>query len=195
MPEVVHGKGDFGNLNVFFGNLEQLEHLTLQVGWFESAKYNEDLSVASVAAQNEFGNGEQGIPPRPFIRPAIQEHGKQWIELLKAGALEILEGNETAETVMEKMGLLVAGQIRQNIADVQAPKLSPRTVQGRLKILNKDHSKQSADAFLADDHTITKPLVFAGILKNLVTYIVNEGDEVKPWENDADYGKYDRAGQ
>lgn len=192
MPEVKHEPGDFGQLKVFFESLEQLDHLTAKIGWFESAKYNEELSVASVAAQNEFGNEDLKIPPRPFMRPAIAQHSREWNDLLKQGALAILAGNETAESVMEKMGLLVAGQIRKNIADVQSPKLSPRTVQGRLKKLNKDHSQTAANAFLADSHTITKPLVFAGIMKNTITYIVDNGQEVMPWETEADYGKYDK---
>ena len=192
MPEVKHEPGEFGQLEVFFESLEQLDHLECKIGWFESARYNEELSVASVAAQNEFGNEDQNIPPRPFMRPAISEHRREWNDNLKMGAMAILAGNETAESVMNKMGLLVAGQIRKNIADVQSPKLHTRTVQGRLRTLNKDHSQTAANAFLADSHTITKPLVFAGILKNTITYIVDNGEEVTPWESEADYGKYDK---
>lgn len=119
------------------------------------------------------------------MRPAINEHGRQWRQLVQAGSKDILEGRESAHSVMEKMGLLIAGQIRQNISDITAPKLKPVTIQGRLRALNKDHSRQSADAFLVDNHTISKPLVFTGILKNTVTYVVGDGAEVQPWISEA----------
>ena len=107
---------------------KELDNVSLQVGWFESAKYDDDTPVAQVAAQNEFGNPQRGIPPRPFFRPTIAAESDNWKKLAGKGARAVFAGNETATSVMEKLGLLSSGQIRETISKVSSPPLSPVTI-------------------------------------------------------------------
>lgn len=155
MP-ITHGD-KIKNLRV---GIADMENISLAVGWYESAKYDDDTPVASVAAQNEFGNPAKGIPPRPFFRPTISENKSDWAKLAGQGARAVMLGNETGDSVAEKMGLLISGQVRAKIAQIHEPPLSPRTIAGRL-------------AIRADKSTIgalDKPLVFEGIMLNSLTY-------------------------
>lgn len=151
--------------------LDDLDNNTLQVGWFEGTNYDEGTPVAAVAAQNEFGNPLKNIPPRPFVRPAINQYQGEWKDLIAAGAKQVMKGNETAFSVLDKMGLLVSGQVRAKIIAVHEPALSPVTIKARLRVR-------------ADKKTIgnlTKPLIFEGILLNSTSYSVNEGEIVSPY--------------
>ncbi len=63
-----------GSVTVDLSNLKRLQKALsaadksdLQVGWFESAKYDDGTPVAGVAAIQEFGSAKNRIPPRPFF--------------------------------------------------------------------------------------------------------------------------------
>ena len=163
-------KGGIAKLNQAIKDLEKLD---LQVGWFDTAKYDdeEQTPVAQVAVQNEYGSAPQRIPPRPFFRPTIEQNQTQWKSLSASGIKAILEGNETANSMMEKMGLLISGQIRKSITKVNAPPLAPFTIKQRL-------SKRKDQNTLG---LLDKPLVFEGILLNSVSYIVQGGDIKSPF--------------
>ena len=192
MPELIREKSDV-NLEVLLEHVADLEGLESKIGWFESAKYDEKTPVAMVAAQNEFGNVQQNIPPRPFFRPTIAEHQKLWQQQMASGAKAIMSGNETAATVMEKISGQAAGQVREKITEIQSPSLKGITIRNRLLALERgkspDRRKPVTESqvidFIIDNHTITKPLVFAGILLNTITYIVHDGPEVHPWIDQA----------
>ena len=130
-----------------------------KVGWFPGAKYEDGTPVAQVAAENELG-----LHQRPFMRPTIIEKEKEWQGLAQSGAKAIIAGNETSETVMEKITLLAAGQIRKTISDITSPPLSPFTIAARL-------SKR------ADGKTIgslTKPLIESALMLNTLTNTVEK---------------------
>ena len=107
--------------------IKELDKFKLMVGWLESAKYDDGKPVAGIAAVHEFGSPARGIPPRPFMRPTVENSKDDWIKLLESGARAILAGNETANSVMEKLGLLASGDIREAIAKEQT-ELSPITI-------------------------------------------------------------------
>ena len=192
MVELVR-EHDNRNIELLLEHVADLEHLDARIGWFESARYDEETPVALVAAQNEYGNPDNNIPPRPFMRPAISEHAQSWKQKISSGAKAITAGNETSATVMEAVAALAAGQIREGIEQVYSPSLSPFTIFNRLQSLDKARgirrSRQAQEDrtidFIIDDHTITKPLVFAGILLNTLTYVVDDGPEIQPWIDQA----------
>ncbi len=144
--------------------LTQLDKKELKVGWFDSAKYPDGTSVAYVATIQEFGSPEQSIPARPFMRPTIAEKENAWKQQFKSGAKAVLHGSETAETVFEKIGLGVAGNIRTTITKLQTPPLKPATVQAR--------RNKMADTTTTGN--LTKPLVFTKILLNSLTHNVED---------------------
>lgn len=145
---------------------KKLEKMVLAVGWFSSARYDEGTPVAAIAAVQENGSPKLNIPPRPFIQPAIQKHAGQWRDDLKAGARGILAGTETPESVMEKMGLQVSSQIKEEILTLTSPALKPATVAARQrKMANKKTTG-----------SLTKPLVDTTLMVNSLTYIVGKNE-------------------
>lgn len=186
MPTVTRERGDYPNLDVLIDRLEALEGLSSKIGWFESAKYDEGTPVAAVAVQNEFGNPQQNIPPRPFMRPTIATNENSWKRYLQESSIDVINGTKTPAVIMEEVSALAAGQIRDSISDLHAPTLSPVTIRLRLKALGKDFSQEKISDYQSDNHTITKPLVFTGLLLNTITYIVEGEAEVMPYGGQPD---------
>lgn len=117
--------------------LEGLDGLEGKVGWFESATYPEGTSVAYVATIHEFGTSR--TPARPFMRPAVEDHGGEWIDLLAQGVKASLNGGPSPEAVLELVTLQAAGNVAEKIQAVTSPPLSPVTVK------RKGHDKPLVD--------------------------------------------------
>jgi hypothetical protein len=132
----------------------------LIVGWFGSNRYDEKTTVASVAAIQEYGT--PNIPARPFIRVAMANNEQRWARMLEKGSRAVLLGNETPDSVLEKMGMEAQGQVQKIISLISAPPLAEVTVKRRLRRM-------------ADKKTVgslTKPLVDTGQMLATVTYEV-----------------------
>ena len=117
--------------------LEGLDGLEGKVGWFESAHYKEGPSVAYVATIHEFGTGR--IPARPFMRPAVADHGGEWIELIGQGVKAAMTGGQSPAEVLELVMLQAAGNVGEKIQTVTSPALSPVTIK------RKGHDKPLID--------------------------------------------------
>lgn len=117
--------------------LEGLDGFEGKVGWFETAHYPDGTPVAYVATIHEFGTSK--TPARPFMRPAVQDHGAEWIESLAQGVAASLRGGPSPEQVLEVVTLQAAGDVAQKIQAVTSPALSPVT------IARKGHDKPLVD--------------------------------------------------
>lgn len=117
--------------------LEGLEGLEGKVGWFESAHYPGGTSVAHVATIHEFGTSR--VPARPFMRPAVADHGGEWVQLIGDGARAAMLGGTSPNAVLELVMLQAAGNVAEKIQAVTSPPLSPIT------IARKGHSKPLID--------------------------------------------------
>jgi hypothetical protein len=92
------------------------------------------ISVALVAAVQEFGAPSRGIPPRPFFRNMVKNKSKEW----PAAIAQLLrQHNYDAHKVLSLTGAAIAGQLRQSIKDISSPPLKPATVRrkGHAKLL------------------------------------------------------------
>lgn len=168
-----------GGLKHLKQRIDELNLLKVEIGWFASAQHpvldsdgnqTGTIPMATIAYRNEFG---KGVPARPFMRPALSSNRALWRNQIRQGSRAIIQGSDTDESLMEKIGLSVSGHIRAEIAQIQSPKLSEKTVEARL-------------AIRADKTTrglIDKPLVFEGIFYNSLTYIVKDGEEVRPFDD------------
>ena len=179
MAQVIRNS-PIGGLKHLQQRIDELDLFKVEIGWFESSQhpiYKKDETgkevvigyepMASIAAQNEFGNPQRGIPPRPFIRPALSENRITWREQIKKGSRLVILGSLTDSELMERIGLSVAGHIRAQIAKVQQPALNPKTIAARLAVRADKQTLGNLD----------KPLVFEGILLNSLTYKVQDGEE------------------
>lgn len=136
-----------------------LRPIQMKVGWFENLSYGinqsgESIKVATVAAYNEFGH--DNIPPRPFMRPARDNNLNKWKQVL----IKTAQKGDLVNA-FDVLGLIVAGDIRQAIINVQTPPLAPATIKARKR---KYASVKSFEA------TIEKPLIDTGLMISSVSH-------------------------
>lgn len=144
--------------------LDQLQQKQLKVGWLDTAQYPDGTPVAYVAAIQEFGSAPQGIPPRPFMRPAVEEQTTRWNKIAAQGAKAVLANSMDAGAALDMIGLAAAGDIAKTIAKIDSPPLKPATVKSRQR-------------GYADKETVgnlTKPLVHTALMINSLTHVVED---------------------
>lgn len=151
-----------------------------KIGWFPGARYEDGTPVAYVAIIQEKGAPSVSIPARPYIRPTIQSRKAEWAKLLAHGVKAKINGEMSAEQVLNLVGEQGAGDIRKKISEIQEPELSPITVMLRsmrradanLHVTGKTVG-EAAERVKAGDKpdagTPTKPLVDEGLLLNSCT--------------------------
>jgi hypothetical protein len=153
---------------------------SVEVGFLEGATYQDGTSVPLVAAIQEFGAPSRGIPPRPFFRNMIAAKSDEWPV---AVAALLKEKNYDAEKTLNKIGAVIAGQLRESIINTTGPALSPVTVmlrgmrkQKRFKDKGFWELMAEARARVAAGKTTygasTKPLVDSGNLLKSIDHVV-----------------------
>lgn len=108
--------------------LKELDDQKASVGWYESAHYPGGTPVAYVASIHEFGAPGAGIPPRPFMRPAMAQYGPAWMVALGDGVKSVLRGGMSATQLLEAVTARAAGDVAKSIQAVTAPALKPATI-------------------------------------------------------------------
>ena len=129
------------------------------IGWFSSAQYPDGTPVAYVAIIQEMGAPAVKIPPRPFIRPTIEAQRKAWAKTLKDGVKAKIDGQMSADQVLELVGLQGAGDIRKTISQIQSPPLKDSTIHARA-------SKTASGEVTAG---LSKPLIDTGLMLSSCT--------------------------
>lgn len=99
---------------------------SVSVGFMNGAVYEETgVPIAAVAFWNEYGNPEQGRPPRPFFRNMIAKESPHWAERIAALAKKF---DYDTPTVLGQIGDDIKGALKQSIRDFTTPALSPITI-------------------------------------------------------------------
>lgn len=106
---------------------KELESFTSQyalIGIHESAGQTEDgqFSMAGLGAVQHFGN--DNIPARPFLDLGVASGNKEYLETIQDG---IKRGLPT-EQIINQVGLLAAGNVKQFITDLRTPPNTPATI-------------------------------------------------------------------
>lgn len=172
---VASGKLSFDKIRAILERLpDEMADKEVQVGWFEGNNYENGTPVAYVAAIQEFGAPSQGIPPRPFIEPTIEDNESAYVAKLGSAAKAVIAGKLSGEDAMQLIGDDVAGDIRVAISNVSSPPLSPITVMLRGMRANDADLKVSGKTVgeaarrVADGETNygapSKPLVDSGLM-------------------------------
>lgn len=125
---------------VKFFHTPKVEDDGVNVGWFEDQRYDDGTSVAQVARWNEFGT-KAGIPQRPFMRTAMVQHEKDWIEKLKTIVQKEMDKEKSVniDAALKKFGELVAGDIQETILTGGFQPNAPSTIK------RKGHSTPLVD--------------------------------------------------
>lgn len=144
----------------------------LQCGWFaDSSPYPDkhNTPVALVAICNEFGTSR--APARPFVRPAVAEHGNRWLLHLAQGLKMMLDGKTASvNSVLHLLGAEIVSDLKDSIMRVWSPPLSPRTVAARRGKWNNARSGKYQAA-------LYKPLVDTAHMINTTNYRVVGGSK------------------
>lgn len=162
--------------------IRALSGKTIQAGFFPEAAYADGTPVAYVAAIQEYGSPEAGIPARPFMRSTVAEQKKQWGDDLARGVKAAFRGAIEADDVFEQVGGVMAADIQETIASIETPPLSPITVMLRgmrrndtgLVVTGATVGEAARRVAAGDTNygASTKPLVDEGILLASVTHKV-----------------------
>lgn len=137
---------------------ERFEREDLQVlvgvpegaGSYPSEDGKPALTIATIAAVNEFGTADGRIPARPFLRPAIEEGQPKFLRLAEIDLPDILLGRQPVSRLMHRMGNLAVGLVQQKITDVKTPPNAPSTI-----------AKKGSD----------NPLIDTGALRQSINYL------------------------
>lgn len=144
---------------------------TVRVGYLANATYPDGTPVAMVAALQEFGAPKAGIPPRPTFRPMVAKNKADWPK--EVGVVLVAKDYDGTAT-MAQMGQRIVGELRQEVADLKSPQLSPVTLMLRsmraknpgLVVTGKTVAIARARVARGDKpgQVSTKPLVDRGIM-------------------------------
>ena len=116
----------------------------------------EALTVVDVATKHEYGDPENGIPRRSFIRDYVDHNRRELEERLQRVGQEVIKGRDLAEA-LETFGLLAVGEIQTRMAQGIAPPNSAATV-----------ARKGSDT----------PLIDTGQLRSSITHKVSSSRRV-----------------
>lgn len=120
---------------------------TLEVGFFETAKYENGEYVAEIAKTQEYGTLK--IPKRPFFRIAINENQGKWLGILKNQMLV----NDDLNLSLNQVGEIVRGDIVKSIMEMNSPPNAETTIKAKGS---------------------SKPLIDTGFMRASVTFKVGK---------------------
>lgn len=90
----------------------------VRVGFLENATYPDGQPVAMVAALNNYGAPEAGIPARPFFTNMVADKSSGWGEKF---AKVLRAADYDAAKSLDLMGVGIAGQLREAIVTTNDP--------------------------------------------------------------------------
>lgn len=147
----------------------------LKVGFLAGADYPDGMSVAMVAAIQNFGAPSRGIPPRPFFSGMIAKHQNEWAPAL--GKILAATQNDVPSS-LALLGAQMVGQLQQSLLDGTWAPNSPVTdlLKDRFPVGGYAFSDVLAarrDVAAGASAPAGKPLVWSGFLQRSVDYTVN----------------------
>lgn len=122
------GKKAAGSLQKVLKGVLDEPQLTLSVGVFSTAtREGSKTTVAQYAAYNEFGTTK--IPPRPFLRPTMEERQEEWTEAIKGSVSSSLKsGQFNNRSILEVIGEGAVKDVKARIMSNVPPPNAPSTV-------------------------------------------------------------------
>lgn len=118
--------------------LKDLKKMNLNVGVFSDAVNTEEKTttyVADYAIANEYGRGH--IPERSFIRSTLNEKQEEWSKLMGSVLLEAIEGKQSLDTGIYKVGAVARSDIIAKIDSNINPPNAPSTIKKKGTDKNK----------------------------------------------------------
>lgn len=110
--------------------VQGLHNAHVDIGFFGGKPHptneEEGLTIAEVAAINEFG---LGVPERAFMRLTMFEHKQKVRNDLARGITKLFHGQMTSHRLLKELGRRMRDQMRLEIALFDTPPNSPETIE------------------------------------------------------------------
>jgi hypothetical protein len=151
------------------------EGSVVKVGFPAGKTYPDGTSIPYVAAIQEYGAPEVGIPSRPFMRLTRAAKAREWARLMTEGAEAVVQKRISLLGMLDAVGAVAAAGIVQTIANRVPPPLKPGTIAARVRRARKTNQKFGAKSLPL---TISQPLVDTGALVAHVSYGTGKAGEV-----------------
>ena len=123
----------------------------------------QQLTIATIAAINEFGTADGHIPARPFLSTAIEEGAPKFVRVVELGLPKVLAGDQPMSWLMHRVGNIAKSEVQQKITDIRTPPNAKSTIA----------KKKSSN-----------PLIDTGALRNSIDYLII--DDTVPIEEGID---------
>lgn len=104
---------DMKGLDNLARRMASLGRASVKTGFFDDAKYDDGLPVATVAAWNEYGT--RFHPERPFMHDTLKDQKDKIIHFLKLAAKSSIKGDGRSASLLKKLGAMLAGQMKITI--------------------------------------------------------------------------------
>lgn len=114
-----------------------------------------ELTNPEIAYIHEFGAPEAKIPERPFLIVGVEGALPTITKIMKDGVKAALNGKDTADQTLNKIGLIAQGAVQQKIVD------GPFVPNAEITIKSKGSDK---------------PLIDTGALRQAVSYVIEDKD-------------------
>lgn len=151
--------------------LREMENAHVRVGWLETAVYENGATMAYVATIHENGVPEKKIPPRPMLKPTVDDNEAAWAQTARILADKVVKGKLSVRKLMEQLGALAAGNLRTTIGEVMNPPLAKKTIEARQR--KKERGEPIG--------SLTKPLQETDLLHTSVQHKVADGKPPAEW--------------
>lgn len=165
----------------FVQNVARMGDARVKVGVMDDGEdYPEGITVAEVAAINEFGTEDGRIPERSFLRSTFDEKREELLVLAEMLTQRILFGKSTVEDAMNVLGATLASAIKKTIADGVDPPNAESTARRKAatgktaKYFNKPAETLGDALAQVGALAAVKPLVDTGRLMGSITWAVEK---------------------
>lgn len=121
-------KIDIRKLKSVSKKLKDMKNIGVKVGFFDGKEHKDSgLTIADVAAVNEYGSDDGKIPSRPFMRQTIRKHN-EYKDLLAKETGAVMDGRRSPKQFQFRVGEQVRADVVEEIGSKDFVPNSPVTV-------------------------------------------------------------------
>lgn len=121
-----------------------------------AGEYEDGVNFATIMAVNNFGTADGSIPARPVLQPAVEEGAPVYRRLAEVMLPKVLSGDMEMRVLLEQMGSLAEGHVKQYMTDLRTPPNAESTIRAK-----------------GSDN----PLIDTGALRQSIRYVIDDASE------------------
>jgi len=119
---------DTNNISRLKDVLKELKNYSVEIGIFGSDEYVMVASVHEFGATIRRGGGSITIPERSFLRTTFDEKNEEWVNFFKSQLKQVLGLQMDVQTLFNRLGARMVGDVQKKITDLDAPPNAPSTI-------------------------------------------------------------------